>query len=194
MMATSNFKIALYHRLNSHTTSRSTSRKWVESVITPTLSSSATLELVDLADYTLPLSPTGSSIPARITLPGVPVPKGAYGNPVVDAWSEKMAGFDAFVFVTPQYNWSIPGVLKVALDHLYHEWAGKPAVIVSYGISGGEKAAAALKEIWQWIRGGGIAGGVELLIVEGQDLAQTEGKLKDGQADLWVKEGKDGRL
>ena len=105
--------------------------KWVTSVITPTAPPTATLETVDLADYPLPLSPPGPKIPAKITTPGVPVPKGAYGDPQIDAWSEKIAEFDGFVFVTPQYNWSIPGVLKVALDHLFHEWLGKPAAIVS---------------------------------------------------------------
>src|ERR1700689_2210243 len=106
--------------------------KWVASIIAPTIPPTAVLETIDLADYPLPLSPSGPLIPAKITTPGIPVPKGAYGNPEIDAWSQKIAEFDGFVFVTPQYNWSIPGVLKVALDHLFHEWVGKPAVIVSY--------------------------------------------------------------
>jgi NAD(P)H-dependent FMN reductase len=106
------------------------------------------LETVDLADYPLPLSPAGAVIPAKVTTAG------GYGNAQVDAFSLKIAGYDGFVFVTPQYNWSIPGVLKVSLDHLLHEWAGKPAVIVSYGGRGGAKAAAHLREIWQGVRGG----------------------------------------
>jgi NAD(P)H-dependent FMN reductase len=94
------------------------------------------------------------------------------------------------VFVTPQYNWSIPGGLKVALDHLFYEWAGKPIVVVSYGGRGGGKAAAALKDIWQGLRGCEVVGGVELGIGESMDLAQTKGELKDGQGEIWEKEGK----
>jgi len=59
---------------------------------------------------------------------------------------------DAFIFVTPQYNWSVPASLKNALDFLFHEWRGKPAGIVSYGGHGGGKAAAHLREILQGLR------------------------------------------
>jgi NAD(P)H-dependent FMN reductase len=50
--------------------------------------------------------------------------------------------------VTPQYNWSIPGALKVAIDHLFHEWGGKPMFMVTYGARGGGKAAGHLRDIW----------------------------------------------
>ncbi|KAE8443625.1 hypothetical protein EG329_001558 [Mollisiaceae sp. DMI_Dod_QoI] len=163
---------------------------WVRSVLAPTIPPTAVLETVDLADYPLPLSPSGSRIPAKVTSPGVPVPKGAYGDAQIDAWSQKIAEFDGFVFVTPQYNWSFPGVLKVALDHLFHEWAGKPVVIVSYGGRGGGKAAAALKEVWQGLRGGEVVGSVELPLGESMELAQTKGELKEGQEQVWEKEGK----
>ena len=48
-----------------------------------------------------------------------------------------------------QYNWGYPAALKNALDYLYHEWKGKPAVIISYGTRGGGRAAAQLKEVHQ---------------------------------------------
>lgn len=189
-MADSKLKIALI--ISSTRTPRvgAPVAKWVASVIAPTVPATAVLETVDLADYPLPLSPSGSRIPAKVTTPGVPVPKGVYDNPQIDAWSQKIAEFDGFVFVTPQYNWSIPGVLKVALDHLFHEWAGKPMVVVSYGGRGGGRAAAALKDIWQGLRGGEVVGGVELGIGESMELAQTKGELKDGQGEIWEKEGK----
>ncbi|KAE9365768.1 hypothetical protein N431DRAFT_429990 [Stipitochalara longipes BDJ] len=164
--------------------------KWVTSVIAPTAPPTAVIETVDLADYPLPLSPSGPTIPAKITTPGVPVPKGAYGDAQVDAWSQKIAEFDGFIFVTPQYNWSIPGVLKVSLDHLFHEWLGKPVAIVSYGGRGGGKAAAGLREIWQGVRGGEVAGAVELPISLGMDLAQSKGELHEGQAAAWESDGK----
>ncbi len=53
----------------------------------------------------------------------------------------------AYIFVTPQYNWGYPAALKNALDHLYREWATKPAMIVSYGFHGGGKCAAQLREV-----------------------------------------------
>jgi NAD(P)H-dependent FMN reductase len=123
-----------------------------------------------------------STIPVRLshssedyTSPGVPVPKGAYGNTEIDAWSQKIAEYDGFVFVIPQYNWSVPGVLRLELDHLFYEWVGKPIAIVSYGGRGGAKAATALTEIWQGVRGGEVVGKVELAITEGMELAQRRG-------------------
>lgn len=63
------------------------------------------------------------------------------------------------MFCTPQYNWNVP---KVVLDHLFHEWAGKPVMIMNYGGHGGGKEAAALREVWKVLRGGECVGGVEL--------------------------------
>jgi NAD(P)H-dependent FMN reductase len=53
----------------------------------------------------------------------------------------------AIVFVSPQYNWGYPAPLKNAIDHLYKEWAGKPAMIVTYGGHGGGKCAAQLRQV-----------------------------------------------
>lgn len=93
------------------------------------------LEFVDLADW--PLPDNEPSIPAR----------GVYIHDQTRAWSRKIGEASAFVFVTPQYNWGYPAALKNALDHLYAEWADKPAVIVSYGFHGGGKAAAQLRQV-----------------------------------------------
>ncbi|MEI9929658.1 MAG: NADPH-dependent FMN reductase [Rhizomicrobium sp.] len=70
-----------------------------------------------------------------------------YSHPHTHAWSIKIASAAAFVFVTPQYNWGYPAALKNALDHLYKEWSGKPAMIVSYGGHGGGRAAAQLRQV-----------------------------------------------
>ncbi|KAJ5733266.1 hypothetical protein N7533_013713 [Penicillium manginii] len=67
-------------------------------------------------------------------------------------WSATVKQYDAFIFVTPQYNWSIPASLKNALDYLFHEWKGKPAGIVSYGSRGGGKAADHLRGILTGLR------------------------------------------
>lgn len=63
------------------------------------------------------------------------------------AWSETVAALDAFVFVSPEYNFGTPPALVNALDHLYHEWSYKAAGLVTYGgISGGLRAAQMTKQ------------------------------------------------
>ena len=61
-----------------------------------------------------------------------------YVHPHTVAWSELVDRADAFVFVTPEYNYSAPPSLFNALDYLFHEWAYKPVGFLSYGgLSGG---------------------------------------------------------
>jgi NAD(P)H-dependent FMN reductase len=62
------------------------------------------------------------------------------------AWSALVSKADAFVFVTPEYNFSAPAPLANALDYLLHEWAYKPVGFVSYGgISGGLRSVQMCK-------------------------------------------------
>ena len=93
-------------------------------------------ELVDVKDWKLPMGDE----------PGIPA-AGSYEFDHTRVWSEKIASGDAVVFVTPQYNWGYPAPLKNAIDHLYREWSGKPAMIVSYGGHGGGKCAAQLRQV-----------------------------------------------
>lgn len=60
---------------------------------------------------------------------------------------KKLSEFDAYIFVTPEYNHSISGVLKNALDYVTFEMKRKPTAIVSHGTVGGARAAMHLKEI-----------------------------------------------
>lgn len=61
-------------------------------------------------------------------------------------WSKTIDGADAFVMVTPEYNFSYPATLKNALDYLSVEWSEKPMGFVSYGgVSGGTRAVQELK-------------------------------------------------
>ena len=92
--------------------------------------------LIDLRDWHLPMDDE----------PGVPA-MGVYEGDHTSAWSEMIAGASGFVFVTPQYNWGYPAPLKNALDHLYKEWSGKPALIVTYGGHGGGKAGRQLRQV-----------------------------------------------
>ncbi|TVY36272.1 NAD(P)H-dependent FMN reductase [Lachnellula occidentalis] len=86
------------------------------------------------------------------TIPSQIKDSSAYAQPHTRAWSAEISKHQAFIFVLPQYNWGYPAVLKNALDYLFHEWAGKPAMVVSYGGHGGGKAAEQLKQVLQGLR------------------------------------------
>ncbi len=59
----------------------------------------------------------------------------------------KIASFDGFIFVTPEYNHATSGALKNALDYLYNEWNDKAAGFVGYGGNGGTRAVENLRLI-----------------------------------------------
>jgi NAD(P)H-dependent FMN reductase len=96
----------------------------------------ATYELVDLGDHPLPFFDEVN-----------PPSKHQYQHPHTIKWAETIARFDGFVFVSPEYNHSMPAVLKNALDYLNLEWNDKAAAIVSYGTTGGHRAAEALRTV-----------------------------------------------
>ena len=70
---------------------------------------------------------------------------GQYANDHTKVWSAKIASFDAFVFVTPEYNHATSGALKNAIDYLYSEWNNKAAGFVGYGGAGGVRAVEHLR-------------------------------------------------
>ena len=94
----------------------------------------AEFELVDLRDYPLP----------HLDEP-LPPSLGQYQNDHTKEWADKIASFDGFVFVTPEYNHGTSGVLKNAIDYLYAEWINKAVGFVSYGAVGGARAAEHLR-------------------------------------------------
>ncbi|KAJ9611390.1 hypothetical protein H2200_004574 [Cladophialophora chaetospira] len=108
-------------------------------------SQSYTLSLIDLADHPLPFF-NEPIIPQMITNPA------DYHHAHTRAWSALISSHAAFVFVTPQYNWSFPANLKNAVDYLFNEWVGKPAMIVSYGGHGGGHSAAQLTQVLKAVR------------------------------------------
>ena len=64
------------------------------------------------------------------------------------AWSATVSRADAYVFVTPEYNYGSPPALVNALDYVYSEWHYKPAGFVSYGgVSGGTRSVQMTKQI-----------------------------------------------
>ena len=106
--------------------------RWVHEIATKR--SDAAFEIVDIKDYNLPL----------LDEP-VPPSQGKYSQPHTKTWAAKIAAFDAYVFVTPEYNHGISGALKNAIDYRYQEWNNKAAGFVSYGSAGGTRAVESLR-------------------------------------------------
>src|SRR5262249_8848401 len=88
--------------------------RWVHRLASPR--TDAAFALLDIADYELPL------LDERIA-PSA----GRYEHQHTKRWAETIASFDAFVFVTPEYNHSTSGALKNAIDFVYREWNNKAA-------------------------------------------------------------------
>jgi NAD(P)H-dependent FMN reductase len=93
-------------------------------------------ELVDLRDYPMPF----------FDEPKSPMREPAK-NESAQKWARKLGELDGFVFVTAEYNRSIPAVLKNAIDHVYAEFNRKPAAFVAYGNAGGARAVEQLRLI-----------------------------------------------
>lgn len=95
-----------------------------------------TFSLIDLLDFNLQnideIKPGGS---------------GKYDHEHTKQWAKVIEPLDGFIFVTPEYNHSLPGALKNALDFLGPEWHNKAAGIVSYGSVGGARSAEHLRQI-----------------------------------------------
>src|SRR3989442_14304222 len=106
--------------------------KWVYEIAQKR--SDAEFELVDIKEFNLPL----------LDEPVSPI-MGQYSHQHTKTWSAKIASFDAYVFVTPEYNHGTSGALKNAIDFLYHEWVNKAAGFVSYGGAGGARAVEQLR-------------------------------------------------
>lgn len=108
--------------------------QWVHDIATE--HSTADFELVDIMELGLPFLDEE-----------VPPSFGQYANAHTKKWAEKIATFDGFIFVTPEYNHSVPGALKNALDFVYGEWNNKAAGFVGYGSLGGVRAIEHLRVI-----------------------------------------------
>lgn len=94
----------------------------------------AEFELVDIKAFDLPL----------LDEP-IPPSMGKYSKEHTKRWAAKIAAFDGYVFVTPEYNHGTSGALKNAIDFLYAEWNDKAAGFVGYGSAGGARAVEHLR-------------------------------------------------
>ncbi len=137
------------------------------------------VELIDLRDYPMPFFNE---------------PRSPRYNPerhidaVAQTWLEKINSADAYIFVTPEYNHSIPGVLKNALDYVTWEMLRKPATIASHGTVGGARATMHLKEILSESRAVVISSqlavaGMSEKINERGELSEAEANAEHGLAD-----------
>ncbi|KIW88933.1 uncharacterized protein Z519_10417 [Cladophialophora bantiana CBS 173.52] len=145
------------------------------------------LSLIDLTDHPLPFF-NEPGIPQLITDPL------DYTHEHTRAWSKVITSHGAFIFVTPQYNWGYPANLKNAIDYLFNEWVGKPAMVVSYGGHGGGQSAGQLKQVLGAVRMKVVQKSVGLTFpgpgreflakaARGDDLG-----LVPGEGLLWAKE------
>lgn len=120
--------------------------QWLSSTIHRQINSSGQpveVITVDPATAPLPLGPVieGTRFPAQITNAA------DYASPAVQEWSKFVSSCAGLAIVSPEYNSGYPGELKNALDHLFHEWAGKPVLLLTYGAGGGMKASTQLQVV-----------------------------------------------
>ncbi len=116
------------------------------------------VELVDLRDHPLPFFAEQASnrrVPTK--------------DPEAIRWQERIASFDGFIFVVAEYNHSVTGALKNALDQAYVEWNHKPFTAIAYGGAGGARALEHLRGI-----------GIELQMVS------TSQAVHIGGSDFWA--------
>lgn len=97
---------------------------------------------MDIKDFNLPL--LDEAVPPMME---------QYSKAHTKTWAAKIDSFDAYVFVTPEYNHATSGALKNAIDFLYAEWNNKAAGFVGYGSAGGTRAVESLRLVMgelQW--------------------------------------------
>ena len=126
--------------------------RWVHSLASKR--DDAEYELVDIADYDLPL--LDEPLPPSL---------GQYSKEHTKRWAAAIDRFDAFVFITPEYNHSTSGALKNAIDYLYKEWNNKAAGFVGYGGAGGARAVEHLRLIMAELQVAGVRNQVSLSMV-----------------------------
>jgi len=96
----------------------------------------ADYDVVDIADLHLPVWDEAA-----------PPAMGRYEKQATKDWAAVVGSYDGFVFVLGEYNHSVPGALKNAIDYLNAEWHNKAAGFVSYGSMGGARAVEHLRGI-----------------------------------------------
>jgi NAD(P)H-dependent FMN reductase len=93
------------------------------------------VEVLDLRDWPLPMF---AETFATIGDPANPT----YSDPIVKRWNERITDGDVFIFITPEYNHSVPGVLKNAIDNVFVSYGFRNKAALFVGYSAGQVAAA----------------------------------------------------
>ena len=136
-------------------------------------------EIVDLRDFPLPFF---NEVASNLWIPTQ--------NEVGVRWQQKIAEFDGYIFVTAEYNHSISGVLKNALDFAYTEWNKKPAAYVGYGSVGAARAIEQLRLIHVELqmaplhKGVHIQGGDFMAVWQGGQSLESLTYLQPGVKDM----------
>lgn len=142
-------------------------------------------ELVDLKDFDLPFF---NEMASNLWMPS--------SDPKAVAWQNKIAEFDGYIFVVAEYNRSITGALKNALDQAYLEWNKKPFGAVGYGTVGAARAIEHLRNIGVELQmvatrsavhiGGGDFFAVHPLGQQNKPMSDIEGSLLAGANDMFA--------
>jgi NAD(P)H-dependent FMN reductase len=146
------------------------------------------ISLVDLADFKLPIydeSVVPYQVPSQAT----------YANEHSRRWSAEISKHDAYILVIPEYNYSMAGSTKNAIDYLRNEWIGKPAAIVSYGMTGGKNASEHLKASLEGTNMRVSPTRPQLVFFKNDETseimeAMRKGELGEKSREIWTNENK----
>jgi NAD(P)H-dependent FMN reductase len=130
-----------------------------------------TFKLVDLKEVNLPFLDEEQAPQA-----------GIYKLEHTKKWKALIDSFDAYIFLTPEYNAGYPAPLKNAIDYLKAEWTNKPAMIVSYGWGGGASASAQLRQVLERLKMRPTETSPALFF--GRDTFDEKAELKDVHASF----------
>ena len=142
------------------------------------------VEVLDLRDYPMPFF---AEVASNAWAPTQ--------DPVAVKWQKKLAEFDGYIFVVAEYNRSITGALKNALDQSYVEWAHKPMGAISYGSMGGANALGHLQNIavelqMVPVRNNVRIGGSDTSVTEAGSIAAAAAELQRNADYLRTPKGK----
>ncbi|KAF2446172.1 putative NAD(P)H-dependent FMN reductase LOT6 [Karstenula rhodostoma CBS 690.94] len=159
--------------------------EWVLEVIKSRPEDKLQVEPLSIADFNLPIYDE-PVMPAM-----VPAMK-QFTKEHSKKWSEAIVSFQGYIFVIPEYNGSMSGATKNAIDYLYNEWPGKPVAVISYGTQGGERANKHLSESLELVMKMKVAPTkVQLAFAPGNDVfaAINDGVLGDDTRKAWTEAG-----
>ncbi|KAK3384896.1 NADPH-dependent FMN reductase [Podospora didyma] len=160
----------------------------VKEIIAPeAAANSITLSDVDLATFKLPVFD-------EVTVPGMIPDRGSFALPHSLAWSAEIKRHDGYVLVIPEYNYGLAGGTKNAIDYLLHEWRGKPVVVLTYGIKGGEFASDQANHVLGMMKLRVAKTRPQLVLAAGAEGGTPDmflaiaGQLGEASKESWLKE------